>query len=114
MTNLGFAWNGAVVNTTIDHKSAADSAAERHVKDGILPLPCPAQGFAQAGRVRVVIDARGSAGNFAKPFAKLKLGPAFDLVRAANLARPAIDGTTETDTNGLDPVGSGQFRNRFA
>jgi hypothetical protein len=36
------------------------------------------------------------------------------LVRAANLARPAIDGTTETDTNGLDPVGSGQFRNRFA
>ena len=89
-----------MINFSIYNQSAADTAAKRYVTYRIEPDACAVQRFAECPRVRVVIHAHRQAAERLQPTTEFEIGPAFNLVRAANLACLPIHGTAEADANG--------------
>ena len=63
MSDLGLAGSGAVVNPSVHHQSAADTAPEGDVEDRIGSPAGPVQGFAEGGRnrgmFRITVDRPG-------------------------------------------------------
>src|SRR2546429_2606559 len=114
MANLRFARFCAVINLPVHDQSAADAAAERDVKDRIEPDARAVQRFTKRPRVRVVIHTHRQTAQGLQPVAESEIGPTFNLVRATDLSRLPIHGTTEADANGRRLFGRNQFSERRA
>ncbi len=100
MADLGFAGARAVVDRAIDDQSAADAAAHVDPAHGVGAFARANGGFGQGGGVGVVLHGDGQAGQVAQPIAEREIGPAFDLVRAADGAGLEINRTAKADADG--------------
>src|SRR5207249_9927744 len=87
-------------------------AAKCDVKNRIQSDACAVQCFTEGRRVRVVIDANGQSAERLQPVAQFEIRPAFDLMRATNLAGFPIHRSAETDPDGRRFRGWNQLRQR--
>jgi hypothetical protein len=100
-----------VINLSVHHQSAADAAAQSHVKHRIEPGARAVHRLAERPKIRVVIHKDGRLGQRRQANREREIRPAFNLVRAANPARLPIHRPAKADADGHRTDAFGQLGN---
>src|SRR5437660_12685286 len=97
MSDFGFARRCAMINLSVGNQPSPYPAAQRDVKNRIETDAYPVQCLSQGRHVCVIIHFDRPSRKFFQPASEIKIRPAFNLVRTANLSGLPIHWPAEPD-----------------
>src|ERR1043165_5153378 len=97
VSDLCFARFGSMINLFIHYQAATDAAAEGNVEYNVESRSRSVHRLTQCPHIGIVIDSDWLSCQLLQPLAQIKVGPAHNLMRAANLARFPVDRSPKTD-----------------
>src|SRR6267154_3611651 len=80
MAQFRFSWHCAMIDPSIHDQATAHATSQRDVENRVESPACAVRGLSQSRNVRVVVDDYRSASEILKPFAQLKVRPAFNVM----------------------------------